>query len=93
MSKAAVNTLTYVLAQHLGSRSVTVNAILPGFIDTEMNKETLQDPNGRKFAEGFSIFGRVGQPQDVASIAAFLASPDGCWITGQLIDASGGSRL
>jgi NAD(P)-dependent dehydrogenase (short-subunit alcohol dehydrogenase family) len=93
MSKAAINTLTYILAQHLGSRSVTVNAILPGIIDTEMNKEMLQDPNGQIFAAGLSVFGKVGQPQDVASIAAFLASSDGCWITGQLIDASGGSRL
>jgi NAD(P)-dependent dehydrogenase (short-subunit alcohol dehydrogenase family) len=93
ISKGALNTLTYVLAQHLGSRNITVNAILPGIIDTEMNAGTLQDPNGRKFASGLSAFNRWGQPDDVADIAAFLASSDSRWITGQLIDASGGSHL
>ncbi|TDF92149.1 SDR family oxidoreductase [Paenibacillus piri] len=93
VSKGAVNTLTYVLAQHLGNRSITVNAILPGFIDTDMNAETLQNPDGQKFAAGLSTFGRWGQPEDVADIAAFLASAESRWITGQLIDASGGSRL
>jgi NAD(P)-dependent dehydrogenase (short-subunit alcohol dehydrogenase family) len=93
ISKGALNTLTYVLAQHLGSRNITVNAILPGIIDTEMNAGTLQDPDGQKFAAGLSAFNRWGQPEDVAEIAAFLASSDSRWITGQLIDASGGSRL
>ena len=93
VSKGAVNTLTYVLAQHLGSRNITVNAILPGIIDTEMNAATLENPDGRTFAAGLSAFGRWGQPADVADIAAFLASPDSRWVTGQLIDASGGSRL
>lgn len=93
VSKGALNTLTYVLAQHLGSRNITVNAILPGIINTEMNAATLQDPNGQKFAAGLSTFGRWGQPEDVSDIAAFLASSDSRWITGQLIDASGGSHL
>lgn len=93
ISKGALNTLTFVLAQHLGGRRITVNAILPGIIDTEMNAGTLQDAGGRQFAAGFSAFGRWGQPEDVADIAAFLASPDSRWVTGQLIDASGGSRL
>lgn len=93
ISKGALNTLTFVLAQHLGGRRITVNAILPGIIDTEMNAGTLQDAGGRQFAAGLSAFGRWGQPEDVADIAAFLASPDSRWVTGQLIDASGGSRL
>ncbi|MDF2663901.1 MAG: short-chain dehydrogenase/reductase sdr [Paenibacillus sp.] len=93
ISKGALNTLTRVLAQHLGSRNITVNAILPGIIDTEMNAGTLQDPDGQKFAAGLSAFNRWGQPEDVADIAAFLASSDSRWVTGQLIDASGGSRL
>jgi len=93
VSKGAVNTLTQVLAQHLGGRNITVNAILPGIIETEMNEATLGDPNGRQFAAGLSALGRWGQPDDVADIAAFLASADSRWVTGQLIDASGGSRL
>ncbi|MFC9775231.1 SDR family oxidoreductase [Paenibacillus chitinolyticus] len=93
VSKGALNTLTYVLAQHLGSRNITVNAIQPGIIDTDMNAETLQSPGGQEFAAGLSAFGRWGQPEDVADIAAFLASPDSRWVTGQMIDASGGSHL
>ncbi len=93
VSKGAINTLTQVLAQHLGNRNITVNAILPGIIDTDMNVSTLQSPEGREFAAGLSAFGRWGQPEDVAGIAAFLASPESRWVTGQLIDASGGSHL
>ncbi|WP_282937289.1 SDR family oxidoreductase [Paenibacillus sp. RC67] len=93
ISKGAINTLTKVLAQQLGSRNITVNAILPGFINTEMNTETLQDPDGQKFAAGLSTFNRWGEPEDVADIAAFLASSDSRWVTSQLIDASGGSHL
>ncbi|QYR20751.1 SDR family oxidoreductase [Paenibacillus sp. sptzw28] len=93
ISKGALNTLTYVLAQQLGDRKITINAILPGVIDTDMNAATLQSPEGQKFASGLSTFGRWGQPEDVADIAAFLASPDSRWVTGQLIDASGGSHL
>lgn len=93
VSKGAVNTMTLVLAQQLGARQITVNAILPGIIETEMNAGTLGSPEGRAFAAGLSVFGRWGQPEDVADIAAFLASDDSRWVTGQLIDASGGSRL
>ncbi|MEK8129223.1 SDR family oxidoreductase [Paenibacillus filicis] len=93
MSKGAINTMTSVLAQQLGSRQITVNAILPGFINTEMNTQTLQDSDGQKYAAGLSAFNRWGEPEDVADIAAFLASSDSRWVTGQLIDASGGSHL
>ncbi|NEW06900.1 SDR family oxidoreductase [Paenibacillus sp. SYP-B3998] len=93
ISKGAVNTLTHVLAKELGSRNITVNAILPGIINTEMNAGTLQDSNGQKYAAGLSTFNRWGEPEDVADIAAFLASSDSRWVTGQLIDASGGSHL
>ncbi|MED1799745.1 SDR family oxidoreductase [Brevibacillus porteri] len=94
ISKGAVNTLTLALAKQLGSRHITVNAILPGIINTEMNAGTLQNnPDGQKYAAGLSTFNRWGEPDDVADIAAFLASSDSRWVTGQLIDASGGSHL
>ncbi|MDF2960744.1 MAG: family oxidoreductase [Paenibacillus sp.] len=93
MTKGAVNTLTLVLSKQLGPRGITVNAIQPGFIDTDMNAAMLQDPGARKFGADFSVFGRWGHTDDVADIAAFLASPESRWITGQLIDASGGSHL
>ncbi|WP_028594600.1 SDR family oxidoreductase [Paenibacillus assamensis] len=93
MSKGAIDTFTLALAKQLGSRHITVNAIQPGIINTEMNAGTLQDVNGQKYAAGLSAFNRWGEPDDIADIAAFLASSDSRWITGQLIDASGGSRL
>ncbi|MGE6366303.1 SDR family oxidoreductase [Bacillus paramycoides] len=93
VSKGAVNTLTLSLAQQLRNRNITVNAILPGIINTEMNANTLQDPNGQKYAAGLSTFNRWGEPEDIADVAAFLASSDSRWVTGQLIDASGGSHL
>ncbi|MNN84406.1 7-alpha-hydroxysteroid dehydrogenase [compost metagenome] len=58
-----------------------------------MNAGTLQDPDGEKYVAGLSAFNRVGQPEDIADIAAFLASSYSRWVTGQLIDASGGSHL
>lgn len=93
MSKGAIDTFTHVLAQQLGSRHITVNAIQPGIINTEMNADTLQDPDGQRFAAGLSAFNRWGESEDIADIAAFLASSDSRWVTGQLIDASGGSHL
>ncbi|MBB6733860.1 SDR family oxidoreductase [Cohnella zeiphila] len=93
MSKGAVNALTLSLATQLGARGITINAIQPGFVATDMNVGMLQDPSARKFGADYSIFGRWGEPADVADIAAFLASPDSRWITGQCIDASGGSHL
>lgn len=94
VSKGAMDTLTLALAKQLGSRHITVNAIQPGIINTEMNAGTLQNnPDGQKYAASLSIFNRWGEPEDVADIASFLASPDSRWVTGQLVDASGGSRL
>ncbi|PWW37942.1 MULTISPECIES: SDR family oxidoreductase [Paenibacillus] len=93
MSKGAIDTFTLLLAKQLGSRNITVNAIQPGIINTEMNAGTLQNSEGQKYAAGLSAFGRWGEPEDIADIAAFLASPDSRWVTGQLLDASGGSHL
>ncbi|WP_136605529.1 SDR family oxidoreductase [Paenibacillus dokdonensis] len=93
MTKGAINTLTLTLSSQLGSRGITVNAIQPGFVATDMNAPMLQDPASYQYGADFSVFGRWGQPEDVADIAAFLASSDSRWVTGQLIDASGGSHL
>ena len=93
ISKGAINTLTHTLAQQLGVRGITVNAILPGIINTEMNAETLGNKDGQKYAAGLSTFNRWGEPNDIADIVGFLSSSDSRWITGELIDASGGSCL
>ncbi|MFK4431637.1 MULTISPECIES: SDR family oxidoreductase [unclassified Bacillus (in: firmicutes)] len=93
ISKGAINTLTHTLAQQLGARGITVNAILPGIINTKMNAETLRNKDGQKYAAGLSTFNRWGEPNDIADIVGFLSSSDSRWITGELIDASGGSCL
>lgn len=93
MSKGAINSLTLSLASSVAPRGITINAIQPGFVATDMNAGMLQDPASYQFGAAYSLFGRWGQPEDVADIASFLASPESRWVTGQLIDASGGSHL
>lgn len=93
LTKGAINTFTLHLAQMLGPRGITVNAVLPGIVDTDVNASWLHTPEGQRQAIGMSALGRVGQPSDIADVTAFLASPDSRWVTGQLIDATGGSHL
>lgn len=84
-SKGAVEQFVRGLAQELGDREITVNAVLPGFTDTGM----LPDRD-RAMAADRSPFGRMGQPNDVGDVVAFLAGPDARWVTGQLVGAGGG---
>ena len=91
-SKGAVEVLTLTLAQTLGHRGITVNAVSPGTIETDIHP-WMADPAAKAHAASFSVFDRVGQPDDVADVVAFLASEQARWITGQNIDASGGSGL
>ena len=93
LTKGAINTFTLHLAQLLGPRGITANAVLPGIVDTDVNASWLHTPEGQKHAIGMSALGRVGQPSDIADIVAFLASPDSRWVTGQCLDATGGSHL
>lgn len=93
ITKGAMNSLTLSLANQLGPRGITINAIQPGFVATDMNAGMLREPALRQFGADYSIFGRWGEPADIADVAAFLASPESRWITGQCIDASGGSHL
>lgn len=93
LTKGALNTFTLHLAQLLGPRGITVNAVLPGIVDTDVNASWLHTDEGRRHAEEMSALGRVGQPEDIADVAAFLASGDGRWVTGQMVDATGGSHL
>jgi NAD(P)-dependent dehydrogenase (short-subunit alcohol dehydrogenase family) len=93
LTKAALNSLTLSLAKQLGPRRITVNAIAPGIIDTDFHGGWLRDPKARKLAASVAALGRVGRPEDIADIAAFLASSDARWITGAFIDATGGSLL
>jgi 3-oxoacyl-[acyl-carrier protein] reductase len=89
-AKAALNALTRTWAQELGPRGITVNAVAPGPVDTEMFRSFGIDDNAKQFLLSRVPLGRIGQPADIADTVAFLASPDARWITGQVIDTAGG---
>ena len=94
MTKGAIETFTLTLAKHLGSRGITVNAVAPGVVDTDMNASWLRgDKATWEAAAQMSAFGKVGDVTDIADVVGFLASPAGRWVTGQVIDATGGSHL
>ena len=87
-SKAAVIGLTRALAKELGPSGITVNAIAPGYIDTDMNKD-VSDEDREEFCENTPL-GRIGKPSEVAAAALFLASDDAAFITGEILNVSGG---
>ncbi|CAB3659970.1 SDR family oxidoreductase [Achromobacter kerstersii] len=91
-AKAGLEALTLLLASDLGARGITVNAVLPGATATDMNTRARDPDISRAIAQTIAL-GRVGQPEDIADIVAFLASHEGRWVTGQSIDATGGQRL
>jgi 3-oxoacyl-[acyl-carrier protein] reductase len=90
-TKAAVDTITRVLAKELGARKIRVNSINPGMIETEGTRS--QGITGSDFEKqviSTTPLGRIGQPDDVAKIAVFLASEDAGWVSGETLLASGG---
>ncbi len=92
MSKGAVEQLTFHLARHLGQRGITVNTVVPGVTDNG-SSPFLADPDVAAHIAGMSALKRIGQSADIADVVAFLATDDARWITGAVIDASGGSLL
>ena len=92
-AKGAVETLTLALAPYFAPKGVTVNAVRPGITATDMNKEMRSTPEGLAAAASLSAFNRVGTTEDVADVVAFLASEEARWVTGHIMDATGGSRL
>ncbi|MFI9796092.1 SDR family NAD(P)-dependent oxidoreductase [Streptomyces sp. NPDC052302] len=93
MSKGALDTMTLALAKELAPRGITVNAIGPGFIETDMNARRRTTPQARASLASRSAFARIGTPADVADVVAFLASDDSRWITGQYVEVSGGTDM
>ncbi|MDK9499561.1 SDR family oxidoreductase [Streptomyces katrae] len=93
MAKGAVNALTVSLAAALAPRGITVNSVGPGITETDLNAVWLADPAARAHAASRSVFNRVGTPEEVADVVAFLASPDSRWLTGQHLSATGGLQL
>ncbi|MFD5143049.1 SDR family oxidoreductase [Streptomyces sp. NPDC058401] len=93
-TKSALDNLTLNLAKELGARGITANSVAPGIIDTDVNAGWLRgNPEAEAHAASLAALGRVGRPEDVADIVAFLASDDARWVTGKVIDATGGSGL
>jgi 3-oxoacyl-[acyl-carrier protein] reductase len=93
-SKGALNTLTLLLAKQLGERNITVNAIEPGLTITDMTKPLMNNNvEIKQSVINMTALGRLGQPEDIADVAAFLASDNARWLTGQIIDAGGGFHL
>ncbi|MHB6912538.1 SDR family oxidoreductase [Streptomyces sp. DB-54] len=93
-TKGALDNLTLNLAKELGPRGITANAVAPGIIDTDVNAAWLRgNPAAEADAAARAALGRVGRPDDVADVVAFLASHDARWVTGKVIDATGGVRL
>jgi 3-oxoacyl-[acyl-carrier protein] reductase len=88
-TKAGVETMTHILAKELGSRRITVNAVAPGPVETELFTKGKSDEQMAAIAK-MNPFGRLGQPQDIASVVSFLAGPDSGWVNGQTIRANGG---
>jgi 3-oxoacyl-[acyl-carrier protein] reductase len=93
-TKGAVDTITASLAEELGAKKIRVNSLSPGLVETEGTHTAgvIGSPfEAQQLAK--TPLGRIGQPQDIATAAAFLASDDSGWVTGQVIQAAGGSRL
>ncbi|MFG1603801.1 SDR family oxidoreductase [Actinoplanes sp. NPDC049265] len=88
-SKGAIEQFGRALMYELGPRGITVNSVSPGATDTELLRTT-NSPEQLRTLDAYTPLGRVGQPADVADVVAFLAGPDGRWITGQNLRASGG---
>ena len=92
-TKGAVDAITRSLAAELGSRGIRVNAIRPGMVETEgTHAAGIEGSEMQKQVRAQTPLGRLGQPQDIASAAVFLASADSSWMTGETVLISGGYR-
>lgn len=90
-SKGGINGFTKCLAAEVGRRNITVNAIAPGFIETDMTEAVRNAAEG-EIKKAIALR-RLGKPEDIASTAVFLASPEASYITGQVIEVDGGLTL
>jgi 3-oxoacyl-[acyl-carrier protein] reductase len=90
-SKAGLIGMTKTLAQEMASRNITVNAVAPGYIDTDMTKVLPEDVRAKILAS--VPLGRMGKPEDIAAAVKFLASEDAGYITGQVIAVNGGMYM
>ena len=92
-TKGALDTITLVMASELGPRKIRVNAINPGMVESEgTHTAGFIGSDFQKDVEAKAPLGRIGQPEDIAKVAVFLASDESAWLTGERISASGGHR-
>jgi 3-oxoacyl-[acyl-carrier protein] reductase len=91
-TKSALDTLSRIWAQDLGKRQITVNSVSPGVTVTDMFKAGIPE-EGHQYMIDKTALGRLGQPEDIADVVAFVASSDARWITGQVINVDGGISL
>jgi 3-oxoacyl-[acyl-carrier protein] reductase len=90
MAKAAIDSHVVMLAAELGPRKITANALAPGWTITDQSSAFLGDAEHQRQIVDRTALRRLGEPDDIAAVAAFLASDDGRWVTGQYVEASGG---
>jgi len=90
LSKAAEDQMVRNLALEFGRDGIRVNAVAPGLIRTDFSKALLQDERMVKHFERTTPLGRIGEPDDIARVIAFLTGPDSGWLSGQVITADGG---
>ena len=91
-SKGAINSFTRALAAELAARNVTVNAVAPGFIETDMS-EAVRNMAGDVNLKKLIPVKRLGKPEDIANVVVFLCGPAAAYITGQVITVDGGLSL
>ena len=92
-TKSAVDAITRVLAKELGPKKIRVNSVNPGPVATEGFKSSgVEGSDFEKQMVQSTPLGRVGTPEDIASVVAFLASDDAHWVTGSLLQVAGGMR-
>jgi NAD(P)-dependent dehydrogenase (short-subunit alcohol dehydrogenase family) len=91
-TKGAISTLVKHFAVALGAKGIRVNGVAPGVIDTDMSTFT-HTKEGREMALSVQTLKRIGKPDDVGCVIAFLASDDARWVTGDILEVGGGSRL
>ncbi len=89
-SKGAIDTLTLALAKELGPRKIRVNAVAPGYTDTEGNRTFVASAEGAAMVAATPLGARFGKPEEIAPAVIFLASDDAAWLTGERLNASGG---
>jgi L-rhamnose 1-dehydrogenase len=92
-SKAGINLLVKSMAISLGPHNITCNAVLPGTVETDINREALADPAVRDYWSKRAPLGRLGQPEDIAGPVMFFASDDSDWCTGSLLVVDGGTSV